>query len=123
MNIEIAAEPKFWIELSRAQVLVLVKCSTHHYDMVCKSSSQLGGFLYGWHNHILFATENEADSPDPVKVCGSFRQLDTCLKIMENITILQEQSERELAVEIRVWFRKALHKANNEMPSIHFKVE
>jgi hypothetical protein len=80
MKITLHGKPQFRLPLTLADVDVLCKLSSMHYDSVCKQASVVGGFLYGWQGMLRFSEE---EGSEPLAVSGDFRTLDTCLKIME----------------------------------------
>lgn len=87
------------VEMTGADLNVLLKVSKHHYDGKCKDASARGGFLYGWANRFFFQHEPDAVNAAPdtenglkllwrcrsqtVEVEVSARELDTMAKIME----------------------------------------
>lgn len=114
MKIEITADPRFWLKLSLEHVKLLQQLSGVHYDFTCKSAGVQGGFIFGWVNSIEFDSES--------MVLGTFRDIDTALKIMEFTPVLTIQ-ERELVNEMSSMFRKALLVANREFRHLRIEVE
>lgn len=82
MKIEISSRPVFSLPLPLKTVELLMTMSRHHYDGRCKSASAVGGFIYGWSNSVTFAPEGPVDA--------TWDQLDTLLKICENVAVLHE---------------------------------
>lgn len=76
-HLEITAEPKFWIQLSKEDLEVLTVLSKSHYDAVCQNVGLVGGFVYGWRNVLQFSS-----NPQP-RLSAKWRQLDTLMKVME----------------------------------------
>ena len=97
MKFEISSELRFQFELTNEQVDLLTLASERHYDRVCQSASQIGGFIYGWRN----AQEFSKHSPDrPCIHRASWRQLDTCLKILENRVIASSAEMEKLRLPL-----------------------
>lgn len=113
MKITIRAQPKFYFKLTQAQVDLLMKLSELHYDFVCKQASKPGGFLMGWKNCVQYFPDSE--------VSGSFRDLDTALKILECAEVFRDQWA--VMWSIRMPFMQALARANEELPKVEFVVE
>lgn len=61
------------------EVELMLKCSAHHYDGLCKSFSREGGLLVKMKNRFSWAEEGEL----PVHELF-FREVDTLAKITEN---------------------------------------
>lgn len=76
MNIQIQGEPVFYLHITKSVIDTCLTLSSLHYDGTCKAAGKLGGFLYGWKNHI------EHFTPETL-VRASFRELDLLLKICE----------------------------------------
>lgn len=74
MNIFIGAVPRFDIEITPELVALLMKLGGMHYDAHCRAATQLGGFVYGWHNAV---------NAEILNVSATFSQLDTVAKIVE----------------------------------------
>lgn len=122
MKIEIHAVAKFWVGLTLAHVEVLKKAADWHYDAVCQAAAKPGGFIFGWHNTLVFCSEEGAELPN----CqASFRDLDTCLKILEiaNRVCIPEPENQKIVCELRDSFHKAFRLANEKMSEIIFTVE
>lgn len=82
MNLEgILYQPKLIIQLTVADVGLLITCSELHYDGTCKAAGRSGGFLRGWKNRVQFAE----DSKDtiPVDLIVDFKTCDLVAKITE----------------------------------------
>lgn len=79
MRIDIIGQPTFRFELTVDQALIIQKCAINHYDMVCKKSGMIGGFVYGW----VVQTSFEASFESPATVSATFRELDLICKILE----------------------------------------
>lgn len=89
MKFTIRSVPRFEFELTEAQVAMLLRASTLHYDYTCRSlsmpptivSGSPQGLLVGWHNN----QEATRAYPDcgPATLEATWRELDLCLKCME----------------------------------------
>lgn len=103
MRIDITAEPRFWFNLTSEQIDLIILASDSHYDVACKKASQIGGFIYGWYNQMQY---------DPnTLVCGSFREVDTVLKILEMVRYVAPDKYTESA-KLCHSLRKALLESN-----------
>lgn len=114
MDIEITAEPIFWLPLTQRQITVLTKLSEAHYDWTCKSASRPGegGFIHGWSTLLEYRERTE-----PTPLCkATMREMDLCLKIMEMSSWLP-QDEQQVVHELRKSFFGALNKAKVSIPS------
>jgi hypothetical protein len=77
MNIFIGAVPRFDIEITPELVALIMRLGGMHYDGYCRKATQLGGFVYGWHNRVTLA-------PDAIETAiATFSQLDMVAKIVE----------------------------------------
>jgi hypothetical protein len=65
-----------FIQLTKAEVEHMIKCSEHHYDLKCQQASQQGGFLYGWCKRFEWGNEVE-------EVRVDWDMMDTLCKILE----------------------------------------
>lgn len=83
MKATIYAVPKFAITFTKAELDVLTMCSKLHYDGVCRSAGNVGGFLFGWNNCLTSPDEKYPNDPQTAAVSTTHRELDTCLKILE----------------------------------------
>ena len=127
MNIEICASPVFWVPLNLRQANILAFLSSHHYDGVCKDASRVGGFVYGWINHLSFNDGKSTDG-EPVKVRGEFRQLDTCMKILEGRMMLKtgkptDEEDLAIAHALANDLANALYQANRMISPIKFETD
>ena len=118
MKIEINGRPQFNFTLTDEQMAVLTLLSDLHYDAACKMANMVGGFIYGWRN----ARHHKSNA----QLRASFREVDTCLKILEGlafppseITIGQIDVGRALVKSFRV----ALTHANKETQSWSTEIE
>lgn len=80
------------VEISGQELLFLREHAKHHYDGVCKSVGEVGGFLYGFINQWMFASDdtssfhNKRTDLDRIEVIRmSGREIDTLAKICEII--------------------------------------
>lgn len=106
MEIEVYAVPHWNIQFTKAHINVLMELANHHYDGVCRDAARVGGFIYGWNNHIQFY-----ELPSPVS--ANSRQVDICLKILEDSSHLHHGIERSLANEMRIVLHKAIRAKNS----------
>lgn len=76
-------QPKLIIQLTVADVGLLITCSELHYDGTCKAAGIPGGFLRGWKNRVQWAE----DSKDtiPVDLIVDFKTCDLVAKITEQL--------------------------------------
>ena len=111
MEIDIRTQADFHFTLSDAEFEILVRLSASHYDHVCKSASKDGGFLNRWQrSHEVW---KECENPDGVKeLTATFRDLDTCLKIMEMPTLITNAEQLRLLRNMRKHFLAVLSRAN-----------
>ena len=112
MRIEIIGRPEFHFVLVAGDLAMLIELSAHHYDGWCRSASKHGGFLYGW--------ENCLDGTGRVEVTASWREVDTCCKIMESACWFDKDTQTR-AIFLSGAFRKAFYAANGA--SARWKVE
>jgi hypothetical protein len=112
MKISITCTPQFWITLTPSHVDVLRKLAILHYDSACRKAALRGGFVYGWHN-----LTRDVES---AVCCGTFRDLDLCLKIMESDQGLD--LGEPLVAEMRKCFIGAIVQSNKDMPKLEFEV-
>jgi hypothetical protein len=63
------------VEFSQEDIDEMTQASIKHYDATCRAISQVGGFLYGFRNHL---------SNGIAKVVAFSWQLDLLAKIMES---------------------------------------
>lgn len=119
MKIEMTASPVFRFALNDKQLEVLIKCSSHHYDMVCKDASKVGGFIYGWKNSMDFH-KDLGDGYLPCK--ASWRDLDCCMKILEGVHVCDE-AEKITASEIRFAFIACFRAAREKIHNLSFGIE
>lgn len=123
MKIGISGQPVFWFALTDEQMAVLDHLSALHYDGVCRGATKVGGFIYGWKN-ARAGSEEESRKRTILK--ASFREIDTCLKILEglmhppgNMPEAQQIEGRKLAKS----FHAALTCANETSPSWSTEIE
>jgi hypothetical protein len=119
MHIEIYGIPRFALPLSTDDVALLMKLSARHYDGTCRQASQDGAFpgqfglLCRWKRMLdSYVAENEPPQP----VTGEFRELDLCLKIMEDPGPFAPEEAERLST-LRLAFGGALRLANEVRPS------
>jgi hypothetical protein len=104
MKIEIFGSPRFHLELTLRDVEFCISRSQLHYDATCRAAGKdvaevegrthPAGFLCIWQHQLEFAARERPDEPLP-RVQGTWRQLDTLLKILE---IRAGCSDAELAL-------------------------
>lgn len=93
-HISITASPRFYISLAVVHIGYLMAMSNAHYDHRCKAAGSNGGFIYGWNNWSTHA-------PD-ARHGMSLDELDTLLKICENIRVLHGEAK---IAEVRLLVR------------------
>lgn len=119
MKIEITGTPRFWLAVDSATITTLMALSKNHYDGYCRTVGMPGGFLYGWNNQRTIIdpyNDNEA----PTLVSGSFRDLDTTLKLCEGANYLSAE-QQALAHSYAQSIRNALRVSNDI--SLHWRHE
>jgi hypothetical protein len=98
LKFSISAKLHFEFNLTVDQVNMLMKLGELHYDGHCRSCVRSGGHVYGWLNAVNFSgSENQS------MVSGTWRDLDSTLKIMEFLppTPAITSAQRQLAEELR----------------------
>lgn len=81
-------QPKLIIQLTVADVGLLITCSELHYDAKCNAAGKLGGFLYGWNNVVKWAAEDDGSHCKPARVAEiitDFAECDLAAKITEQL--------------------------------------
>lgn len=114
MLIDIEASPQFYLPFTLAQIELMIKCSTHHYDATCRAASappvypppdQTNGMLSSWRRKAEFYMEHPVeDGIKPIKTLATWGQLDLLLKIMENTYCLPDSDHktiRQLSDDVR----------------------
>ena len=81
MKFTIHASPQFDLDITSDQLTMLAELAALHYDAACKSAAEVGGFIYGW---IIERRWVGRSDPTDMSMTATWRQLDLCLKIMEN---------------------------------------
>jgi hypothetical protein len=125
MKIRIQGQPEFLLPLTVLQVELIRKVSEKHYDHVCRDASIEGyiddnrNFLTSWRNilsnYVKYPpTEEDIASGFVVSVSATFRQLDTCCKILEsfNLFALGNPLDRIEAGQLYNDLRAAMREAN-----------
>lgn len=110
MKFEIVGRPDFWFHLDPAQLKVLISLSNVHYDATCRAAASVGGFIYGWKNSL--------DWNPATKVKGAWRELDTCLKILEGLQVPPANMPdcyQTVGHKLVKSFRTALFRSNDEV--------
>jgi hypothetical protein len=100
MQAVLHATPRFVVTLSLLEYYVLKRCSQCHYDGVCKSASLLGGFLYSW-DFCIPESADRNNCTATFDVMCSFREIDTCLKILEMPPFDVAIDARSLSAQLR----------------------
>lgn len=111
MNYEIYGVPRFEFRISRQQLDFLMDYSSAHYDTECRFASRVGGFVYGWNNRMGIDSYT--------RVSASFRDLDTCLKILEIPIPSMNLKDRKIQEELASSFRDMLTFANSQCKYWH----
>ena len=104
MRIDIIGQPTFRFKLTVNQALIIQKCAINHYDMVCKKSGMVGGFVYGWAVQTSFETSFES----PATVSATLRELDLICKILEAGSLLGFEEADELRCAFVFAMRQAI---------------
>lgn len=104
MRIDIIGQPTFRFQLTVNQTLIIQKCAINHYDMVCKKSGMIGGFVYGW----VVQTAFEASFESPAIVSATLRELDLVCKILEAGSLLGFEEANELRCAFVFAMRQAI---------------
>jgi hypothetical protein len=121
------------VEFTGRDLAVLHHCANVHYDSVCKRAFQLGGFGWGWMNVFLHMgpddesvvsfdldTIEQGFAERTVQVRASYRELDTCAKILEQAQILRlpeasgSEENIKTAAVLCMALPKLLHAINDE---------
>lgn len=77
-------EVKVRLRLTRPEIERIMELGRKHYDGVCKAACNVGGFVYGWSNRLMF------DESEMVVVTATSREIGIVGKIGE-----LEQFERD----------------------------
>ena len=119
MKIRIQGQPEFLLPLTLAEVELMRKVSEKHYDAVCRNASAEEdqfdhNFLTVWRNHLQFNISYPSDDPDYIPhVSATWRQIDTCCKILEPCNLFMLTPIDTLAAKhLSIGFGKALREAN-----------
>ena len=100
MKAIIYAVPKFAMTLTKSEIDALMRCSSCHYDLLCKRASLAGGFLYGWNNCLTSPDEKYPNDEPTAAVSCTTREIDTCLKILEMPPSDVQAPARKLAIQL-----------------------
>jgi hypothetical protein len=111
MKFEIKGRPHFSFQLPAEKVEVLRYCAERHYDAVCRSSGEPGGFLWGWLNAANFG----------MSATATWRDIDTALKIMEYTPPGTHPNRMAIIMELRNAFHRLLDYTN--ATTRHWKAE
>jgi hypothetical protein len=122
VQIEISAEPRFYVPLTLEEVEVLKELSSLHYDALCRASGEpvTGGFIHGWWNSLSIQvnypiSDEPTEALRPVK--ASWRELDLCLKIMEFVPPNLAPEKKAVVAKLTKHFNGALRHATTVLPS------
>lgn len=112
------------VEITGRELAVLYHLARNHYDAVCKTAFQLGGFGWGWMNEFLDKDDDHGHTTESilsfdldtiesrfaertVQVKMTSQQIQTCAKILEvaNFAPLpeREDSKANLDAAVSVW--------------------
>lgn len=117
MKIALAGELRFTVPFSQEELDLLVELSAVHYDATCRHASAITAFEPGsnflriWHN----ISKSYTDGPfagDEFEYSGAkatWRQIDTCLKILEYPAF--DRPKNLLALRLSNDLRRALQLA------------
>jgi len=125
MKIRIQGQPEFLLPLTIAEVELIRKVSAKHYDSVCRNASIGEGyfpdnrnFLTSWRNTLdnyekYPPTDEDIAAGFVTMVSATWRQLDTCCKILEQSNLFMLTPIDALAAKhLREDFHKGLREAN-----------
>lgn len=118
MKIEIQGKPEFWFALTDEQMAVLELLSSVHYDLKCKMATMVNGFIYGW--------KNARSAVDKTSRRASFREIDTCLKILESLMMpppAMSEAQQVVGHKLVKSFREALARADREGESWSLEID
>jgi hypothetical protein len=106
------------IEISGAELQALLTCGEAHYDGRCRSDVGCGGFVWGWMNTFRLDGEYgcikkllRANTDRVVVVEASFRDLDSCAKILE---VVPSDVDAEVAARLKLAMHQAMRELNDE---------
>ena len=114
-NISFTYTPRLVTTFTKKEVEIMMLCSKHHYDVVCRmASSQLVqgkiGFLRGIKNTLDNCGEEH-------EVTLDFRELDTLAKILEVSSMMNSfsliDSNNEIVRNLRKMIHNSLTALNN----------
>lgn len=111
MNIDIGAKFIFSVPLTHDHITALLELSASHYDAKCQAAGTKDGFIGRW-NHTLEL--NQEFKLTDSTVLAEFRELDTCVKILELSDTLVPGEYLAAVREMRKSFRGALTLANSK---------
>lgn len=92
-------DPVFHFRFTREEVGLMIECSQKHYDAVCKTASECGGFLYGINNKLDFG---------PNDCSLKWRELDILCKILEVGNYLDTMEKRGATFVLSLGLRRVL---------------
>lgn len=98
-QIKIFGVPKFSVPLTLKEAVQLQAMCVTHYDYVCRTAGEPGGFIHGWVNQLSYAPASIKEEQNGPEINATWRELDTMLKICEQIHMAPEILE--LARHIR----------------------
>jgi hypothetical protein len=114
MKFIVQGQPEFRMALTLEDVAILMKTSAKHYDSVCREASATrefskdnSNFITSWQNILNSYKQFPLDEGEIGMVTATWRQIDTCLKILEQTHILTD-IEQVVAGRIRYDFIRAL---------------
>lgn len=100
------------VTLTRTEIELLLGCSQHHYDGHCRDVGRQGGFLYGWANRLNYFNP-VPNAPSVLIDDATFRQLDTCAKLLEMpLHIAETEAEQTVRHTLRGQIARALAEIN-----------
>lgn len=122
---KVAAIPRFdlYFELPLEYLKALQKIAAFHYDSTCKEAGTDRGIIGMWVRNVEAYTqinkehEGEEDySPCSLDICATTRELDLCMKIMEQMYFyggckIITDDELRMLIETNMLFRSLFRKA------------
>jgi hypothetical protein len=113
MKIEPSVSFKYYVYVDAQTLKALVMLGLDHYDDHCRRSAQNDGFIAIWYRIMIGA--NGWIPPDYIE--ASWREIDTCCKILEMIPHSPrgkyDESSILLLLNLRVSFDKLLRHSHN----------
>ncbi len=114
-HITIGAKARFRVAFLPQHIGYFMQMSSTHYDGRCQKASMPGGFIHGWQNWAKVC---------PEATCAmDMDELDTLMKICENIRVLQDPSKIGEVMVLMVLFNRAFTVANQQVGAIKIELD